>query len=338
MGEDSPKFVYPSVIYGPDNFSQNILETDVRKKRFYQVANSNHSFPADGMEIIKVFKEDGLVENWDNFEKLCDYGFFDCLRIDPSEYPIMFIVPPFTPKKNLESIVEIMVEKFNTPAIFLAKSHALSSFSVAKKTSLVIDSGYNATTVAAVYDGYVIPNSQIKSMLAGKLLTEELRSELEKNTKNNICPRHEFLKRRLDGFWKVKNVLRPHLTESHRSFALDNIIQDIKESVCHLNDRPLNLDKDFETPPIAYVLPDGTKIEVGNACTRIPEALFQPKAIKHYLNHDISRTFQSSDLQSFPSLVFQCINACEPAIRKELYANVVLTGGCGLFQGARNRL
>ena len=45
-----------------------------------------------------------------------------------------------------EKMVELMFEKFNCPALFLAKAAVLNSFAVAKQTSLVVDAGYMNTT------------------------------------------------------------------------------------------------------------------------------------------------------------------------------------------------
>ncbi|KAG0574953.1 hypothetical protein KC19_VG305400 [Ceratodon purpureus] len=53
-------------------------------------------------------------------------------------------------------VVELMFEKYDVPALFLAKNAVLTSFASGRATSLVVDCGGGSTTVAAVHDGYVL--------------------------------------------------------------------------------------------------------------------------------------------------------------------------------------
>jgi actin-like protein 6A len=39
-----------------------------------------------------------------------------------------------------------MFERFNSPALFMAKNAVLSAFATAKQTALVVDAGHEATT------------------------------------------------------------------------------------------------------------------------------------------------------------------------------------------------
>jgi actin-related protein len=45
-----------------------------------------------------------------------------------------------------EKTVELMFEKFNVPALFMARNAALSSFATARQTALVVDAGHRSTT------------------------------------------------------------------------------------------------------------------------------------------------------------------------------------------------
>lgn len=70
----------------------------------------------------------------------------DRLRVEPSEYAMLLAEPNDNSKAVREKVVELMFEKFNVPALFLAKNAVLSSFATARQTSLVIDTGYNSTS------------------------------------------------------------------------------------------------------------------------------------------------------------------------------------------------
>merc|ERR1711924_263139 len=74
-----------------------------------------------------------------------------------------------------------------------------------------------------------------------------------------------------------------------------------------------------------YELPDGNVITVGNERFRCPEALFQP-------------SFIGKEASGIHDTTFQSIMKCDLDIRKDLYANVVLSGGTTMFAGIGERM
>ena len=48
---------------------------------------------------VQPFLKDGLIEDWDLFERVLDYTFDKHLRCDPSRHPILF-TEPVVIKKN----------------------------------------------------------------------------------------------------------------------------------------------------------------------------------------------------------------------------------------------
>ena len=57
----------------------------------------------------------------------------------------LFFICPLLPQCR-EKTVELMFEKFKSPALFLAKNAVLSAFATAKQTALVVDAGHDGTT------------------------------------------------------------------------------------------------------------------------------------------------------------------------------------------------
>ena len=57
----------------------------------------------------------------------------------------MLAEPNIHPRAIRETAVELLFEKFQTPALFLAKNAVLSSFASGRQTSLVIDMGYESS-------------------------------------------------------------------------------------------------------------------------------------------------------------------------------------------------
>merc|ERR1712179_898069 len=74
-----------------------------------------------------------------------------------------------------------------------------------------------------------------------------------------------------------------------------------------------------------YELPDGNIITVGAERFRCPEVLFQPSIV-------------GKEASGIHDTTFQSIMKCDIDIRKDLYTNVVLSGGTTMFLGIDKRL
>jgi len=75
----------------------------------------------------------------------------------------------------------------------------------------------------------------------------------------------------------------------------------------------------------SYELPDGQVNTIGNERIRCPEALFQPSLVG---DEDLGIT----------EMAYNSIRKCDMNIHKDLYANVVLSGGTTLFAGIADRM
>jgi len=75
----------------------------------------------------------------------------------------------------------------------------------------------------------------------------------------------------------------------------------------------------------SYELPDGQVITVGNERFRCPEALFQP-------------SFLGRESSGIHECTYNSIMKCDVDIRKDLYGNVVLSGGTTMFPGIADRM
>jgi actin, other eukaryote len=73
-------------------------------------------------------------------------------------------------------------------------------------------------------------------------------------------------------------------------------------------------------------MPDGKLITIGNERFRAPEYLFKPLEMNGLL------------LPSIQELTFNSIQECDVDVRKELYQNIILSGGNTMLEGIGERL
>merc|ERR1712002_579667 len=75
----------------------------------------------------------------------------------------------------------------------------------------------------------------------------------------------------------------------------------------------------------SYELPDGQVITIGNERFRSPETMFQP-------------SFIGMESCGLHETTYNSIMKCDVDIRKDLYANTVLSGGSTMYPGIGDRM
>jgi actin len=243
--------------------------------------------------------EHGVVKDWDDMEKIWNHTFYVELRVSPDEHPVMLTEAPLNPKINREKMTQIMFETFSVPAMYVAIQATMSLYSAGRTTGLVCDAGDGVTHTVPIYEGFSIPHAVQRIQLAGRDLTD----------------------------FMVK--LMTERGHAFTSSAEREIVRDIKEKTAFIAlDFEAAMKESHESSKYEknYELPDGRVITVGSERFRCPELLFKPLELG------------GKEMDSIQDLTFRSIQECDTDVRRDLYQNIILSGGTTMFDGIGERL
>ncbi|CAM9563305.1 unnamed protein product [Discosporangium mesarthrocarpum] len=254
----------------------------------------------------------GLIEDWDNMERMWQQCLFKYLRCEPENHHVMLTEPPLNTPENRECTAEIMFETFGVPGLYIAVQAvlALAASWSAKEvhertlTGTVIDSGDGVTHVIPVAEGYVIGSCIKHIPLAGRDITQFIMNLL-RDRKEDVPP--EDL---LDAARRIKEqncYCAPDMAKEYAKYDAD------PNRFFRMYTGKRKNGSDYH-------------VDVGYERFLGPEMFFNPEI------------FSSDFITPLPDVVDQAILACPIDTRRGLYKNIVLSGGSTMFKDFGRRL
>ncbi|EGT40143.1 hypothetical protein CAEBREN_16949 [Caenorhabditis brenneri] len=343
-GEEYPKGDIPSYIAiqepeaDADIEKGEAMETDDNSKiqnkreKNYFIGTTKIIVPRP-RTTLESFMKEGLIEDWDLFEKIVEHAYENILYSNPAEHPVLFSESTWNDRARREKLTELMFEKFQVPAYYLSKNAVLSCFAQGRTHGLMVDSGATQTSVVPVFDGYAITHAVVKCPIGGDIITEQLAQMLDEQ-KVDLVPTYriagkEEVNEGDPPKWTEKKKL-PEVTESYDKFMKKMILEDMSASMLQLCDTNIEMDSVDKLPSTPYAFPNGYTKEFGAERIKIPECLFDLSYLKSETKKD--------GLMTVAQMAATSASLADIDIRPTLYSNVTVTGGNSLILGFTERL
>jgi actin-related protein 3 len=308
-GNVEPQYIVPTAVAKQELFGAKQTQEGLSDLDFYI---GNEAMSHASSHTVDYPIRHGLIENWDDMERLWQRCFFDYLRCEPEEHFVTLTEPPLNTPENREYTAEIMFETFNVPGLYIAVQAVLAlaaswTSSDVKERSLtgtVVDSGDGVTHVIPVADGYVIGSCIKHIPLAGRDITAFVQ-QLMRDRKEPI-PAGESLE-------VAKRVKEMHCYTC----------PDLVKEYCKYDDKPEKYFRKYEGK---------TKNKASWSCDVGYERFLGPEM---FFNPEI---FSGDFIVPLPDVVDQSIIKCPIDCRRRLYGNIVLSGGSTMFKDFGRRL
>jgi len=253
----------------------------------------------------------GVVQDWDDLEAIWDHIWLKELQASPSDLPALLTHPPPSNSGDWNKMAEILMEKLEVPALYLANKSVMALYGGGQMTGISVDSGHDTTYIVPSYQGNPIQEATLTLRLGGKQVTEQLMNLLL-NGKYSF-PDDNFL------LWRKKKKSKFNVTSKME------IIREMKEQHSYISTNYQKEIVEDTFPEKSIRLPDGNMIVMGKESIQAPEIMFQPGlAMK-----------KSCGLHE---LVYYSLMKCDEKLRPELLANITLSGGNTKFPGMEKRL
>ena len=302
---------YCKLGYGGDSFPRFVIPSIIGRpmlrasqkvgdQELKEIMIGDEAAPLRNYLEIKYPLKEGKIGDWDDMEILWEYCFENKLGLgkDKSDKRVLLTEPALNPMKNREKMGEYMFEKFNFGGVMFEYQALLTLMAEGNRTGAVLDSGDGVSHIIPVYEGLIQSENIRKMNIAGRHVTEYL----------------------------IKLMM-------HRGYAFNGSAdyeqcREIKEDLCYATINPKKESKMAQETTVLdkeYVLPNGDTIIIGRERFMAPEILMKPELI-------------DCEDDGIPDMIFKSIANCPIDMKKELAANIWLSGGTTMIPGLSSRI
>lgn len=239
VGEDKPRAVFPTVV-GIPKYRQ------MAGTQAQEIYVGDDTTRMRGVLKLEYPIHRGTVTNWDHYYAILNHIFYNVLRItDPSQYNVVYIVPPLTPPDVAEYFARVLFETHRFQKVAIIDSATTAVFSIGLTTALSVEIGTGITSITPVMDAQLYNPSIRRINIAGADIEEYLNQLL---TQYGIFQKREILK-------------------------------DIKEKCLRISLDPVHASQD-PVNAVDYILPDGEKLHISEyIIIQAAEVLFNPQLV-----------------------------------------------------------
>lgn len=245
--------------FSGEDFPSQVFFTIVGKPKYHDLdaqygrSPEQELYVGDEIQSLGLYKiffpiENGTITDWDFFEKIIDYIFYN-LRVDPGLVNVLFAIHPLFPENDLKSIFELFLEKYQCMAFYPVLDSMLTLYSGGFQTGLVVEIGDSSTRIVPIYEGYKIQHAIKIFNIGGKTLTKHMEKLL-----GSI------------GFSADSSIKR-------------ELVRVLKEKACFVSldyKEDLKISEEYVKQ---YSLPDGATISLSKERFILPEVLFDPTLV-----------------------------------------------------------
>jgi actin-related protein len=292
-GEDTPNLVIPTIPTNPIALGSSIIRPLQEKSDLKPLSITDKT-----RFLSNPLLERGIIKDWPLLEKFLHNVFYNMLRVDSKNHPLLLSEDPMNPVEDRNKMAKIMFEKFNIPKLLIMMQQSLSILAAGRVTGCIVDIGEGSTKIIPISEGYVLTHAIHVMDLAGQDITRYLLRLLREAGYSLNSPPEK------------------------------NLAIDIKEMYCYISgdfNEEINAMKMDSSMEKIYKKPDGEEIKVKGERFKAPECLFRPVLV-------------GKELNPLHEYIIEAISSCDRNLQAELYRNIILSGGSSKFPGLKDRL
>ncbi len=304
----------------------------------------------EGMSVQYPVK-DGLISDWDAYESIWRYSLDRYTRADSRETPMIIAEKPYNPPENRLKLTELMFERFNIPALFVAKDAVLACYACGRTTGLVVDCGGSGCTVTPVQDGWVETRGLNRSAIGGLYMDSYMADLLRKWRPSNVpLPLFRLERTLSQGLNRVitsKPRALQNVHATYDAYMSMELGREMKESISRVAESSLlEMESKLANIPLnQYELPDGTLIDVGLERFAASELLFDSAPVdldSQYVRalgvHCTRDGALAASKDGLISMAADSVFRCDYELQTALVSNLIVSGGCSVPDNMPERI